>query len=206
MADDKKQADWPLTRAQDCDGGKRNFLRALFSPLSALAGKYEQAAQENAHVMFTQNPPQPKPVIKGGSNEAVLALIGPLARGEAAPGGYRLARVGVEEVHIDYFFERPGSAEREAATVIVRLAALDAAGPTVAASASFRIMVLGAVPELEQRAVAERVAHEVVAADRGHLWTTASTALRGQGRTDMPGNGTSEGGLEGAAVAKPGEK
>lgn len=201
MADEKKQA-WPLTRPQDCDGGKRNFLRALFSPLSALAGKYGQAAQDNANVMFTENPPQQRAVIKGGNNEAVLALIGPLARGEAVPGGYRLARVGVEETHIDYFFERSRSAELEAATVVVRLAALDATGPTVAASASFRIMVLGAAPELERRAVAERVAHEVVAADRGHLWATASVAPRGEGRMDMAGNGTSEG-APNAVTAKP---
>lgn len=116
------------------------------------------------------NPPSKHKVIRGGSNAQVLALLGPLCRGEPA-AGYRLFEAKIGTDRIDYVFERDG------AKVNLHLTERQAgAGPAGAETASFRVVVDGDAPPADLTAVSERVIRELTSRDRGQLWVMAEDA------------------------------
>src|SRR5262245_30078115 len=103
----------------------------MFRPVRAAMKGYQLPTDHSS-----ANPPAAHRVIRGGANALVLGLLGPLARGEQAPGGYRLFDVKIGSDRIDYVFERAG------ATVRLRLGRLDEVeGTAVGASTSFRMAV-----------------------------------------------------------------
>jgi len=146
------------------DRSKRSFFEILIRPMRAAVKGYELPVDHSS-----AKPPERLRVIRGGANAQVMAMLGPLARGEAAPGGYRLFTVQVDSERIAYVFERRG------AMVNVRLGALDGAGGVAfGESATFRFVVDGDAPEADRIAVATRVLAEVKARDRGQLWVYAA--------------------------------
>ena len=159
---DKKEKAPPAVE----DRKKRALFRLLVSPVLAATKGYELPPDH-----ASKNPPQKKRVLRAGANAEVLGLLGPLAKGEPAPGNYLFhgAQVGAER--IDFVFDRAGVKIR------VSLTALDTTeGLTHAKSASFRITVDGDAPETDRIVVGARVARDVIARDRGQLWVIAADA------------------------------
>jgi hypothetical protein len=148
------------------DRPKRNFLRMLVRPFVAAARGYELPEKH-----FSRRPPEQRKVIRGGRPGEVLALLGPLARGETA-SGYRLLDVKIGEDWIRFVFDREG---RRVAVALTAHAS-EEGGEARFRTASFRGVVAGDAPREELDAVAERVAREVAAKDNGQLWVTAADA------------------------------
>ena len=185
MADDPKtrSAGGKETDKVGIDGNKRAFFRSLFGPVTAIVGKYEGPV-ENEGVILSKNPPLQNRVIRGGANAEVMALLGPLARGEAAATGYRLENVAVGRDRIDFVFTSITGPERgNIRNVAVALTALDATdGQASWTTTSFRLVITGDAPPEEQALVGERVAREVAKVDVGQLWVVAAVApLEGGG-------------------------
>jgi hypothetical protein len=151
-----------VASSDDVDRSKRSFFEILFRPVRAAVKGYELPVDHSS-----ANPPSKDRVIKGGANALVMAMLGPLARGELV-AGYRLFQVQVGRERIDYVFDKAG------AKVLVRLGGLGSSeGAAFGESATFRFVVDGTAPAGERDLVAARVLHEVKLRDRGQLWVVA---------------------------------
>jgi len=153
------------------DGGRRNFFRMLFNPLTAAARGYELPANNTS-----ENPPERKQVIRAGpGNRLLTQLIGPLAMGTPAAGGYALQGVQATARDISYSFAG------QAGSVRVRLYALGEVEVSAGDSQTFSTRVDGDAPEDDCQAVLLDVLTEVRRRDRGQLWTEATMAPRSPG-------------------------
>jgi hypothetical protein len=166
VADPKRPARQTGRSDEPVDRSKRSFFEILFRPVRAAVKGYALPVDHSS-----ANPPSSVRVIRGNANAQVMAMLGPLARGEAAPAGYRLFQVQVATDRIDYVFDKAGDRVR------IRLDALDGTeGTTFGESATFRFVVDGSAPIAERLLVGQRVLHEVRLRDRGQLWVAASDA------------------------------
>lgn len=162
------------------DGNRRALFRSLISPVQAVVAPEQKPVEENAGVILSKNPPQQRRVIRGGANAEVLAMLGPLARGETIEG-YRLQRVTIGEQRIDVVFAKIAGPRREDLTnVAITLNGLEETeGQARWTTTSFRVCAAGDAQEPDMAAVTERVAREVAKTDRGQLWVVAASAPRG---------------------------
>lgn len=149
---------------------RRALLMRLVRPFAP-----EQAIELPPNARSAARPSTKKVIPHENDNRSVLALLGPLATGERAPGDFGLRSVTVEEARIRVVFERGES------LVDVLLTALeDPEGTTYGASASLRLVVGGSAPEPERRAVADRLLVELKARDRGQIWRVAGDTAFGK--------------------------
>jgi hypothetical protein len=172
LARASRKRNGPIEAPQDptdpvFDGERRAFLRRFVSPLSAATGGYELAPNSTS-----AKPPEQRRVIRlMPGNRNVFALLGPLATGEPAPGGYKLATMRIEDTRIEIGFARDDK------KVAIILTALDSTeGFARAETSSLRMLVSGDAPPAERDAVAARLLVELRARDHGQLWINASDA------------------------------
>ncbi|MSP59706.1 MAG: hypothetical protein EXR72_05070 [Myxococcales bacterium] len=156
---------------------RRDLLRSLTgaSLLSTLEGCVPASKRMRVH---SKNPPSERAVIPAGKEAEVMALLGPFTREEPAPG-YKLAKATVGAERIEFVFA--GAAGKAVVSLVAASGAATDGGAGHATAGTFLVLVDGDAPAEGRAAVADRVAAEVRARDRGHLWMKADDAPRSDG-------------------------